>query len=182
MTAVYFISGMLICMNVISYTVPEGGGRPENLSELEQRLFYTRVLCTNFSYLYQHLNTPAILAALEEKELIEPSDVNNIKYYSVKYAQNIIAIRAMEDPRAPPNCIDKLCDTLRTQQQDHIADKLLTGKPGTKDIAHHSTMSSSLQNMESWQNMATLSHSTLPYRHLPQALSLLISQVPSSNY
>ena len=120
-------------MNVISHAAPEGGGRPENLSELEQRLFYTRVLCTNFSYLYQHLNTPAILAALEEKELIEPHDVSSIKRYSVKYAQNIIAIHAMEDPKAPPNCIDKLCDTLRTQQQDHIADKLLTGKPDIRN-------------------------------------------------
>ena len=171
-----------LCLNVISYAAPEGGSRPENLSELEQRLFYTRVLCTNFSYLYQHLNTPAILAALEEKELIIPSRVSLIKVNSIKYVQNIIAIHTMEDPRAPPNCIDKLCDTLRTQQQDHIADKLLRGKTGTNNIAHHCTISSSLQNMGSWRNMATLSCPTLLYLHLPQVLSLLISQVPSSNY
>ena len=121
-------------MNVISYTAPEGGGRPENLSELEQRLFYTRVLCTNFSYLYQHLNTPAILAALEEKELIEPHLFSNIKQYSEMHAQNALAIHNMQLIKTPANCMDKLCDTLQTKEQSHVADTLLTGKRGTRDI------------------------------------------------
>ena len=121
-------------MNVISYAAPEGGGRPEDLSELEQRLFYTRVLCTNFSYLYQHLNTPAILAALEEKELIEPYEVKSIKAYSEQKAQNTLAIHRMQEIDAPPNCMDKLCDTLQAKQQDHIADRLLTGKIGTSSL------------------------------------------------
>jgi len=121
-------------MNIIQYTAPEGGGRPENLSELEQRLFYTRVLCTNFSYLYQHLNTPAILAALEEKELIEPHWVNDIKTYSEKHAQNALAVHRLQLINAPPNCMDKLCDTLQTNQQSHVAERLLTGKTDTSSI------------------------------------------------
>lgn len=115
----------LLSTNIVLVTAPTGRGRPESLSELEQRLFYTRVLCSNFSYLYQHLNTPAILAALAEKKLIEPSYV---KRYSEKCAQNVEAILDMQLVRAPPNCMDKLCDILQTKQQDHIADRLLTGK------------------------------------------------------
>jgi len=121
----------LLSKTAISYTAPEGGGCPENLSELEQRLFYTRVLCTNFSFLYQHLNTPAILAALEAKELIEPHWVNHIKTYSEKHAQNALAVHRMQLINAPPNCMDKLCDTLQTKQQSYVADRLLIGENDT---------------------------------------------------
>jgi len=62
---------------------------------------------------------------LEEKELIEPKCV---KRYSEKYAQNVEAILDMQLVKTPPNCMDKLCDILQTKQQDHIADRLLTGK------------------------------------------------------
>ena len=121
-------------MNTSWYAVPISGGHPENLSELEQRLFYTRVLCSNFSYLYQHLNTPAILAALEQKELIEPDWVNRIKKYSAKQAQNTLAIHKMQLMKAPPNCLDKLCDTLQTKEQSHVADILLAGTTGRNSI------------------------------------------------
>ena len=172
-------------MNVISYAAPEGGGRPENLSELEQRLFYTRVLCSNFSYLYQHLNTPAILATLKEKELIQPDDFSNIKQYSETHAQNALAIHNMQPIKAPPNCMDKLCDTLQTKEQSHVADRLLTGKTGTSDVlSQRITVCaySSLQDIRSWQNMATLSDNALHFLHLWYVQSLLICLVHSSNY
>ena len=94
----------------------------EDLSELEQRLFYTRVLCANFNFLYQHLNTPAILATLGERGLIEPDDVEK---YSERHAQNTLAIHEMQLITAPPNCMEKLCKVLN---QDHIARKLFSGK------------------------------------------------------
>ena len=106
------------------FTAP-GVRHLEDLSELEQRLFYTRVLCTNFSFLYEHLNTPAILAALGERELIEPYWVEEIKTYSEKHAQNTLAIHKMQLIKAPPNCIEKLCEILN---QDHVAKKLYSGK------------------------------------------------------
>ena len=97
----------------------------EDLSELEQRLFYTRVLGANFNFLYQHLNTPAILATLGERGLIEPDAVDVIQKYSERHAQNPLAIFLMQEITAPPNCMEKLCEVLN---QDHIARKLFSGK------------------------------------------------------
>ena len=77
------------------YTAPHVR-RLEDLSELEQQLFYTRILCTHFNYLYQHLTTPAILETL--RELIEPDAL----------AQNALAIHSMLLITAPLNCMEKL--------------------------------------------------------------------------
>ena len=96
----------------------------EDLSELEQRLFYTGVLCANFNFLYQHLNTPAILATLGERGLIEQGQVDVIQKYSETHAQNTLAIHEMQLITAPPNCMEKLCEVLN---QDHIARKLFSG-------------------------------------------------------
>ena len=97
----------------------------EDLSEVEQRLFYTRVLCTNFNFLYQHLNTLAILKKLEERGLIEHHRIKTISELSGVCAQNILAVLYMQQVTAPPNCMEKLCEILN---QDHIARKLFCGK------------------------------------------------------
>ena len=97
----------------------------EDLSEVEQRLFYTRVLCTNFNFLYQNLNTPAILEVLEERGLIDHYGRKEIDTYSEKYAQNTFAVQYMQHITAPPNCMEKLCEILN---QDYIAKKLFSGK------------------------------------------------------
>ena len=175
-------------LNLLLYAAPTSGGHPENLSELEQRLFYTRVLCTNFSYLYQHLNTPAILENLQEKELIESDFVSEIKKYSGKHAQNALAICYLQLIKAPPNCIDKLCDTLQTREQDHVAERLLTGKSDTHTKSRYNNKlimicsSSLIQNIRSWQSMATLSHHNHHSFQLLRAPNLPISPVPSLNY
>ena len=97
----------------------------EDMSEVEQRLFYTRVLCTNFNFLYQHLNTPAILDKLEERGLIEHCRIQTINKLSGVCAQNTLAVLHMQQVTAPPNCMEKLCEILN---QDHIARKLFCGK------------------------------------------------------
>ena len=97
----------------------------EDLSEVEQRLFYTRVLCTNFNFLYQHLNTPAILDKLEERGLIDHDDMEETSKYSEACAQNTLAVHRMQLITAPPNCLEKLCEILG---QNHIATKLSYGK------------------------------------------------------
>ena len=107
------------------YTAPRVR-RLEDLSELEQRLFYTRILCTHFNYLYQHLNTPAILETLRERELIEPDQIEVINKYSDRLAQNTLAIHRMQLITAPPNCMEKLCEIFLSQ--GHIAEKLRSGK------------------------------------------------------
>ena len=97
----------------------------EDLSEVEQRLFYTRVLCTNFNFLYQHLNTPAILEQLEERGLIDHYDMEVTSKYSETCAQNTLAVHRMQLITAPPNCLEKLCEILG---QNHIATRLSYGK------------------------------------------------------
>ena len=103
----------------------------EDLSEVEQRLFYTRVLCTNFNFLYQNLNTPAILAVLEERGLIDRNIMEQINRYSEIYAQNTLAVQCMQLITAPPNCMEKLCEILN---QDHIARKLFSGKTFSNSV------------------------------------------------
>ena len=107
------------------YTAPHVR-RLEDLSELEQRLFYTRILCTHFNFLYQHLNTPAILETLGERELIVRGKVELINMYSDRLAQNTLAIQSMQLITAPPNCMEKLCEVFLSQ--GHIAQKLHCGK------------------------------------------------------
>ena len=97
----------------------------EDLSEFEQRLFYTRILCTNFNFLYQHLNTPAILDKLEERGLIEHNLIEAINKYSETCAQNTLAVHHMQIITTPPNCLEKLCEVL---YQDNTAKKLSSGK------------------------------------------------------
>ena len=97
----------------------------EDLSEVEQRLFYTRILCTNFNFLYQHLNIPAILTKIGERGLIDHGYMEEINKYSETFAQNTLAVQHMQLYTAPPNCMEKLCEILN---QDHIAKKLLSGK------------------------------------------------------
>ena len=97
----------------------------EDLSEVEQRLFSTRVLCTNFNFLYQNLNTPAILKKLEERGLIDHYNVEKISQHSETFAQNTLAVHEMQMITAPPNCMEKLCEILN---QNYIAKKLLSGK------------------------------------------------------
>ena len=107
------------------YTAPRVR-RLEDLSELEQRLFYTRILCAHFNFLYQHLNIPAIVETLRERELIEPDDLELINKYSDRLAQNTLAIHSMQLITAPPNSIEKLCEIFLSQ--GHIAEKLGSGK------------------------------------------------------
>ena len=97
----------------------------EELSEVEQRLFYTRVLCTHFNFLYQNLNTPAILKRLRERGLIDDDDMETISQYSEIHAQNTLAVQRMQLITAPPNCMEKLCEMLN---QNHIAKKLFSGE------------------------------------------------------
>ena len=107
------------------YTAPRVR-RLEDLSELEQRLFYNRILCTQFNFLYQHLNTPAILESLRERVIIDPDRVKLINVYSERLAQNTLAIHRMQLITAPPNCMEKLCEIFLSQ--GHIAEKLRSGK------------------------------------------------------
>ena len=107
------------------YTAPRVR-RLEDLSELEQRLFYTRILCADFNFLYQHLNTPAILETLRERGLIEPDHIELINKYSDRLAQNTLAIHRMQLITAPPNCMEKLCEIFLSQ--GHIAEKLRSSK------------------------------------------------------
>ena len=107
------------------YTAPRVR-RLEDLSEIEQRLFYTRILRTHFNFLYQHLNTPAILETLRERGLIEPDDFELINKYSDRLAQNTFAIYKMELITAPSNCMEKLCEIFLSKGR--IAEKLHSGK------------------------------------------------------
>ena len=108
-----------------NYTAPRVR-RLEDLSELEQRLFYTRILCTHFTFLYQHLNTPAIVETLRERGLIEPDYVELINKYLDRLAQTTLAIHRMQLITAPPNSMEKLFEILLSQ--GHIAEKLRSGK------------------------------------------------------
>ena len=141
----------------------------ENLSELEQRLFYTRVLCTHFNFLYQHLDTPAILNTLHERGLITTVTFGAIKMLSEKYAQNARAIQNMQMITAPPNCAEKLCEIL---DQNHVAKVIYSGKLHLQPLHFILLYTLSiiiLQNMSHWQCMVI--HSP-PKTHMHPLLSI----------
>ena len=97
----------------------------EHLSDVEQRLFYTRVLCIHFNFLYKNLNTPAILKKLEERGLIDDDDMETISTFSETYAQNTLAVHRLQLITTTPNCMEKLCEVLN---QNHVAKKLFSGE------------------------------------------------------
>ena len=101
---------------------------PEKIPEHIQRMKCSRVIRTNFSLLYSHLDTGRLLSKLPDKELIGEMQLKSVESYHQRFAQNAILIDALLTLDRPSNGLLKFCDTLETTPgQEHVGKKLLEG-------------------------------------------------------
>ena len=101
---------------------------PETIPEHEQRIKCYRVIRTNYSLLYGHLDTEKLLPKLPEKDLIREEELKKVKSYHQKFAQNAAVIVALLEFYRPSHGLLKFCDTLETTPgQENLGRKLLKG-------------------------------------------------------
>ena len=104
---------------------PEG---PEGIPEHEQRMKCSRVIRTNYSLLYGHLDAGKLLPKLPDKDLIKEAQFKAAESYQQKFAKNAVVIEALLMSDRPSHGLLKFCDTLETTSaQEHIGRKLLKG-------------------------------------------------------
>ena len=104
---------------------PEG---PEDIPEHEQGIRCGRVVCTNYSLLYGHLDPEKLLPKLPEKGLISEKDLRVVESFHQKFAKNVYVIRALLWYDRPSHGLLKFWDTLETTPgQEYIGRKLLKG-------------------------------------------------------
>ena len=99
---------------------------PEDIPEHEQGLKCGRVICTNYSLLYGHLDPEKLLPKLPEKDLISENQLEAAESVHQKFAKNVIIIRVLFWHDRPSHGLLKFCDTLETiPGQEHLGKKLL---------------------------------------------------------
>ena len=104
---------------------PEG---PEAIPEHEHYMKHGRVLRTNYSLLYGHLDADKLLSKLPEKDLINEAQFKCAKSYQQRFAKNAVVIAAQLLFDRPSHGLLKFCDTLETTPgQEHLGRKLLKG-------------------------------------------------------
>ena len=104
---------------------PEG---PEDVPEHEQGMRCSKVICTNFSLLYTHLDPKKFLPVLPEKDLMNEEQLKCVESCHQRFAKNVFVIRALLWYDRPFHGLLKFCDTLETTPgQEHLGRKLLKG-------------------------------------------------------
>ena len=104
---------------------PEG---PEAIPEHEQYMKYSRVIRTNYSLLYGHLDADKLLPKLPEKDLIDEAQLRAAESYQQRFAKNAVVIDALLKFARPSHGLLKFCDILETTPgQEHLGRKLLKG-------------------------------------------------------
>ena len=104
---------------------PEG---PEAMPDHTQRIKCYRVIHTNHSLLYGHLDTEKLLPKLPEKDLICEKHLQRLESYDQKFARNVVVINALLKFDYPSHGLLKFCDTLETTPgQENLGRKLLKG-------------------------------------------------------
>ena len=95
-----------------------------------------RVVRTNYSLLYGHLDAEKLLPKLPDKELITEAEFKAAESYQQRFAKNHVVIDALLKFDHPSHGLLKFCDTLETTPgQEDIGKKLLEG---IKLLVHHS--------------------------------------------
>ena len=113
---------------------PTSDEGPEAIPEHEQSMKCARVIRTNYSLLYGHLESRGFLQKLPEKDLIDDTQSKAADSYQQRFAKNAVVINALLQFDRPSHGLLKFCDTLETTSgQEHIARKLLKGWNMTTD-------------------------------------------------
>ena len=85
-----------------------------------------KVICGNYSSLWQHLDPSKLLPKLVDNSLMTEAAKNEAKSYGHKFAQNSFIIDQLVRVSCP-TLIKQLCDALDVTGQKDLAIKLMQG-------------------------------------------------------
>ena len=101
---------------------------PEDVPKHEQKMKCARVIRTNYSLLYGHLDAGKLLSKLPEKDLISDTQFKVAESYQQRFAKNAVVIETLLMFDRPSHGLLKFCDILETTSgQEHLGRKLLKG-------------------------------------------------------
>ena len=84
-----------------------------------------RVIRTNYSLLWQHLDASKVLPKLVDKSVISEAKKKEVESYHQNYGQNALIIKAVE--RVPEGLLT-ICNVLQTTPgKEHTAQHILRG-------------------------------------------------------
>ena len=87
---------------------------PGTLPQHEQRIKASRVIRTNYSLLWQHLDASNVLPKLMEKSIISESQKKEVKSYQQSHGQSAVIIDALFCRAHMQEALVTICDTLQT--------------------------------------------------------------------
>ena len=89
-----------------------------------------RVIHTNYSLLWQHLDASKVLPKLMDKSVISEAKKKEVESYHQNHGQNALIINALftASIKHTPEGLLTICDTLLTTPgKEHIAQQILRG-------------------------------------------------------
>ena len=101
---------------------------PATLPQHEQRIRASRVIRTNYSLFWQHLDASKVLPKLMDKSIISEAKKKEVESYQLSHGQNAVIIDALFCHAQMHEALVTICDTLRTTAgKEHIAQHILQG-------------------------------------------------------
>ena len=87
-----------------------------------------RVIRTNYSLLWQHLDASKVLPKLTNKSVISEAKKKEVESYQQSRGQNAVIIDALFTVERTPEGLLTICDVLQTTPgKEHIAQHILRG-------------------------------------------------------
>ena len=103
---------------------------PATLPRHEQLMRATRVIHTNYSLLWHHLDASKVLPKLVEKSVISEAKNKEVESYQQSRGQNAVIINALfsASVKHKPEGLLTICDVLQTTPgKAHVAQRILRG-------------------------------------------------------
>ena len=110
--------------------IPSPLADPATLPRHEQIMRAVRVIRTNYSLLWQHLDASKVLPKLVDKSVISETQKNEVESYQQNHGQNAVIINAVfsANIKFVPEGLLTICDTLQTSPgKENIAQHILRG-------------------------------------------------------
>ena len=109
------------------YFLPSLHSDPTTLPRHEQVMRAGRVLRTNYSLLWYHLDASKVLPQLLDKSILNESLKKKVESYEQRCGQNAAVINELFTEHSPEGLL-AICDTLQaTPAKEHIAQHILRG-------------------------------------------------------
>ena len=101
---------------------------PATLPRHEQIMRARRVIRTNYSLLWQHLDASKVLPKLLGKSVFSEEKKKEVESYQQSCGQSAVIINALFFVERTPEGLLTICDTLQTTSgKEHIAQHILRG-------------------------------------------------------